>query len=403
MTAKKLPQLGKVTPEFFDEVIFPRLGAQDDAVVVGPQHGVDFGAVTIGGQILVISSDPFFISPALGWERAAWFALHILASDVAVSGIPPRFLAVDLNLPPEMDEETLKAIWQTVHEESRRLGIAIVSGHTARYVGCNYPMVGGATVLGVGTESELIDPRRAEVGDRIVITKGPAVETTGLMSVQFPEFIDEASGPQATEKAQKVFYQMSVVKDAAICARVGGVSAMHDATECGIWGALFEMARAAGKGLVVDKREIVTQEIVLEVCEIFDIDPYKAISEGLRNQTEFYQLEHANANEAAAWLRSELVTLMTKQFGRQAGQQVRVTAQSNTNRIIISAPQVAVAAAKPLLEQYDVPLKELKSQSPMLTEMRKVPGLDVASHALLIAPNLARPDTGVDCRSSPRR
>ena len=280
MTAKKLPQLGKVTPEFFDEVIFPRLGAQDDAVVVGPQHGVDFGAVTIGGQILVISSDPFFISPALGWERAAWFALHILASDVAVSGIPPRFLAVDLNLPPEMDEETLKAIWQTVHEESRRLGIAIVSGHTARYVGCNYPMVGGATVLGVGTESELIDPRRAEVGDRIVITKGPAVETTGLMSVQFPEFIDEASGPQATEKAQKVFYQMSVVKDAAICARVGGVSAMHDATECGIWGALFEMARAAGKGLVVDKREIVTQEIVLEVCEIFDIDPYKAISEG---------------------------------------------------------------------------------------------------------------------------
>jgi len=280
MTAKKLPQLGKVTPEFFDEVIFPRLGAPDDAIVVGPQHGVDFGAVRIGDQILVMSSDPFFISPALGWERAAWFALHILASDVAVSGIPPRFLAVDLNLPPEMDEETLKAIWGTVHEESERLGIAVVSGHTARYAGCNYPMVGGATVLGVGTESELIDPRRAEVGDRIVITKGPAVETTGLMSVQFSEFIDEASGPKTTEAAQKIFYQMSVVKDAAICARVGGVSAMHDATECGIWGALFEMGRAAGKGLVVDKRKIVTQDVVLEVCEIFDIDPYKAISEG---------------------------------------------------------------------------------------------------------------------------
>ncbi len=280
MSPKKLPQLGKATPEFFDEVIFPRLGAPDDAVVVGPQHGVDFGAISIGDQIVVISSDPFFIAPSLGWERAAWFALHIIASDVAVSGIPPRFLAVDLNLPPEMDEETLATVWQTVHDESLRLGIAIVSGHTARYAGCSYPMVGGAVVFGVGSEDELVDPRKAEVGDRIIITKGPAVETTGLMSVQFPEFIDEVHGKAATAEAQEVFYQMSVVRDAAICARTGGVTAMHDATECGIWGALFELANAGGSGLVVDKRKIVTQDIVMKTCEVFDIDPYKSISEG---------------------------------------------------------------------------------------------------------------------------
>jgi hydrogenase maturation factor len=40
------------------------------------------------------------------------------------------------------------------------------------------------------------------------------------------------------------------------------------------------MARASGSGLVVDKAAIVTQDVVLEVCRIFDIDPYKAISEG---------------------------------------------------------------------------------------------------------------------------
>ncbi len=280
MTAKKLPELGKATPEFFDEVIFPHLGARDDDIVIGPTHGVDFGAIAVGDRIVVISSDPFFIAPALGWERAAWFALHILASDVAVSGIPPRFLAVDLNLPPEMDEETLTTIWKTVHEEAERIGVAVVSGHTARYAGCSYPMVGGAVVIGVGGREELIDPRRASVGDRIIITKGPAVETTGLMSVQFPEFIDEAAGPATTRKAQEVFYQMSVVRDAAICAAAGGVTAMHDATECGIWGALFEVARAAGLGLIVEKGAIVTQDVVLEVCEIFDMDPYKSISEG---------------------------------------------------------------------------------------------------------------------------
>ncbi|MFH1502208.1 MAG: AIR synthase family protein [Candidatus Eisenbacteria bacterium] len=280
MSENRLPQLGKATPEFFDEVIFPRLGAPDDSVIIGPTHGVDFAAVRVGDQALVMSTDPFFIAPSLGWERAAWFALHIVASDVAVSGLPPRFLVVDLNLPPEMDEETLTTVWNTVHEECVRLGIAVVSGHTARYAGCAFPMVGGATVFGVGDPADVIDPRKARAGDVIVITKGPAVETTGLMAVQFPEFIEEAHGARAVAEAQEVFYQMSVIKDAAVCARAGGVRAMHDATECGIWGGLFEMARAAGAGLRVYKERIVTQEPVLRTCALFDIDPYKAISEG---------------------------------------------------------------------------------------------------------------------------
>lgn len=276
----KLPPLGKATPEFFDEVIFPHLGAKDDAVIVGPTHGVDFGAVALGDQVIVFSSDPFFIAPSLGWERAAWFALHILASDVSVSGIPPRFLTVDLNLPPEMDESALTTVWRTVHAEAKELGIAIVGGHTARYAGCSFPMVGGATVFGVGPARDLVDPRKAQPGDVIVITKGPAIETTGLLAVQFPEYIVDRWGEQVAREARDVFYQMSVVQDAALCARSGGVTAMHDATECGVWGALFEIARASGSGLVVDKRKIVVQDVVLKVCEVFDIDPFAAISEG---------------------------------------------------------------------------------------------------------------------------
>ncbi|MCD4691009.1 AIR synthase family protein [bacterium] len=277
---KRLPDLGKVTPEFFDRVIFPRLGAADPDVLIGPRHGVDFAAITLGDQIIVLSTDPFFIAPALGLERAAWFALHILASDVAVSGIPPRFFAVDLNLPPEMREDELTTMWQTVHEEAERLGIAIVAGHTARYAGCNFPMVGGATVFGVGSKEQLIDPREAATGDRIIITKGPAIEATGLMAVQFPEFIDERYGEAFTKQAQDMFFSMSVVKDARICAEIGGMTAMHDATECGIWGALFEIARASEQGMIVNKADIVTDDVALKVCDLFGMDPMSSISEG---------------------------------------------------------------------------------------------------------------------------
>jgi type II secretion system protein D len=123
----------------------------------------------------------------------------------------------------------------------------------------------------------------------------------------------------------------------------------------------------------------VSKEVQDEANQL--LEQYKEFSKGLINQTEFYQLQHANANDVANWLRNELVTMMQKQFGRSAAQQVKVTPETRTNRVIISAPQVAVTAAKPLLEQYDVPPKEIAVEVLVETVTRKLPGLDVANLA----------------------
>lgn len=277
--SEKLPELGKISPEFFNEVIYPKLGAFSDSIIVKPQHGVDFGVIDLGDKVIVASTDPFFIAPALGWERAAWFAVHILASDVAVSGIKPNYLTIDLNLPPEMSEEILKTIWTTVDRECKKLGISVLTGHTARYAGCNYPMVGGATVFGIDKKEKLIIPK-ANIGDKIIITKGPAVETTGLMAMQFPEFLMERYGKEFVKNAQDIFYQMSTVKDASIAAEAGGITAMHDATECGVFGGLYEVAHASKVGMRILLKNIIIQDVIKKTCECFDINPYVAISEG---------------------------------------------------------------------------------------------------------------------------
>ncbi len=279
MAKEKLPELGKINPAFFNENIYPRLGARDDSVIVKPQNGVDFGVVDLGDDVLVASTDPFYIAPSLGWEKAAWFAVHILASDVAVSGIRPRYLAVDLNLPPEMTEEALETIWKTVDAECKKLGITVLTGHTARYAGCSYPMVGGATMLGIGKKESLIVPK-AGPGDKIIVSKGPAVETTGLMATQFPEFLERCHGREFVERAKAVFYQMSTVKDALTAASVGGVTAMHDATECGVFGGLFEVAQVSGAGMRIALDDIVFQDVIKKTCECFGIDAFKSISEG---------------------------------------------------------------------------------------------------------------------------
>ena len=123
MTHKKLPELGKIPPAFFDRVIYPRLGAKDANIVIGPKHGVDYGVVRMGNKCLAMSTDPFFIVPSLGFSRAAWFGFHILFCDVAVSGLKPKYLTIDLNLPPAMSEAELEEIWNTVHQEARKYGI----------------------------------------------------------------------------------------------------------------------------------------------------------------------------------------------------------------------------------------------------------------------------------------
>ena len=237
----KLPDIGKISPEIFQHLILPHLGARDARVLVPPQNGVDVGVISIGGgQVMAVTTDPIFIVPAYGWERAAWFALHILASDAATSGLRPTYLTIDLNLPLSLDMEGLDAIWTTIHRECERLGIAIVAGHTARYDGCDYPMVGGATVMSVGPEDSYIVPTMAQVGDAVIVTKGAAIEATGLFGVSFPALVEEKCGAAVAQGAADLFWQMSVVEDAMAAVSVGvrgnGVTAMHDATECGVWG-----------------------------------------------------------------------------------------------------------------------------------------------------------------------
>jgi len=282
--SNEMPEIGKISPEIFNELVFPRLGAKSADVLVGPQHGVDVGIVEIGDKVASFTTDPVFIVPEYGWERAAWFAIHIIASDAVTCGLKPKFLSIDLNLPMEMNKEQLEIVWNTMHQQCERLGISIICGHTARYENCHYPMVGGATMVGVGEKDEYVTPRLARAGDKIIITKGPAIEATGIFATMFPQLIEKKFGLSFSQKAQQIFYKMSVVEDAMTAVSVGvrenGVTAMHDATECGIWGGLYEIAQAANLGVRIEKEQIVVEDCVPEICQHFSIDPYASISEG---------------------------------------------------------------------------------------------------------------------------
>jgi hydrogenase maturation factor len=276
---------GKATAELFEQVILRRLGARDGDVIVGPQHGVDVGVVKVAhGVAMAVTTDPVFVVPAFGWERAAWFAVHILASDAATSGLPLRWMAVDLNLPPETSDEELTALWDAFSRTCADLGVAVVTGHTARYDGCAWPMVGGAACMALGPSDAFVTPTMARPGDRVVITKGAAIEATALFAATFPGRLAAGVGHEVVKHADALFEQMTVVPEARVASRFGlreaGVTSMHDATEGGVIGGLLEVASASRTGMRIDLGAIPVRPEVGAVCDVVGIDPYTSISEG---------------------------------------------------------------------------------------------------------------------------
>ncbi len=276
---------GKATAELFEQVILRRLGAGDDDVLVGPKHGVDVGVVRVAnGVAMALTADPVFVVPAYGWRRAAWFAVHILASDASTSGLPLRWMSVDLNLPPETSDADLTALWEAFSESCADLGLAVVTGHTARYDGCAWPMVGGATCIALGAEDRFVTPTMARPGDAIVVTKGAAIEATALFGATFPARLRAALGGEVVEAADALFERMTVVPEAVVAREFGlrdaGVTSMHDATEGGVLGGLAELAAASNAGIRVDRSAIPVRPEVRAVCDHVGIDPYVSISEG---------------------------------------------------------------------------------------------------------------------------
>jgi hydrogenase expression/formation protein HypE len=273
-----MPERGKVDRAFFEAVIYPNLGAERGDVAVGPTHGLDFGMLEVGERAVVCATDPVSVLPDLGFERAARFALGVILADVAVAGVAPTHLSISFSLPPELSDESFARLWASMDAELSELGTAVVAGHTARYDGATFPWVGGATALAVCDPADVVRPDGARPGDRLLVTTGAGVEAASLFAALFGEQIplDEATLATAAEYLPGTEHVHAAVAAAA----AGDVSAMHDATEGGLAGALNEMAAGAGVRFDVERDGVPAPDAPRAVAEALEFDPWRATSSG---------------------------------------------------------------------------------------------------------------------------
>jgi hydrogenase maturation factor len=226
---------------------------------------------------MVVKEDPTFGLPVL-MPHFGWAIVHICASDVACLGVKPRYLSICLLLPTGTAAEVLENIWKEVHQECEKLGIAIIGGHTGSYPGIAYPLNGGCTVIGLGSKEQLTPASNARIGDRIIMTKGPAIEAAGILACQAEDALLKEVGRETVDKGKTYFFQMSVVKDALIAGP--NAHAMHDATEGGLLNGVYEIAAASNTGVTLFEERITIPPEIKEICGYFNIDPLVSISEG---------------------------------------------------------------------------------------------------------------------------
>jgi hydrogenase maturation factor len=269
--------LGKLPPELLGQLL-AAAPVTDPRVLLKPGIGLDCAVLDVGDKLLVLKSDPITFAT----DDIGWYLVQVNSNDIATMGAVPRWLMVTMLLPQgKTTAVSIEQISQQLYAACREKDISVIGGHTEITYGIDRPILIG-TLIGEVAREKLVTPRGARVGDRILLTKGIPIEGTAILAREFPARLADVLSEVELRQAQDYLYQpgISVLRDAQIATQAGRVTAMHDPTEGGLAGALWELAEACGHRLQVDTTAVPIPHLAQKVCATFDLNPLATIASG---------------------------------------------------------------------------------------------------------------------------
>jgi hydrogenase maturation factor len=266
---------GKLSESMLSRSVLKQLHSTNDRVIIGPGYGTDFCAVrTEPDEVQVLSVNPVTLSGV----HAGTFAVCNACNDIAASGARPVGVLCSILLPTSSNETVLRAIQKEMDEACAAAGAQILGGHTEVSRAVKEPLL-SVTGVGVVRRELLLSPQNIRPGMDIVVTKWIGLEGTVILAEEQQEKLRTRYAQPFLDRAESFLAQLSEIPEAAVAAK-SGVCAMHNASQGGIFGALWEMAEAAGVGLEIDLKKIPIRQETVEICEFFDINPYKLLAQG---------------------------------------------------------------------------------------------------------------------------
>jgi hydrogenase expression/formation protein HypE len=278
-------KLGKIDQHLFEQFIRSRCGRERPEVLAGPQFGVDVSVVELPGEMaMAITSDPLSLIPTLGLEESAWLSVQLMANDMATTGFAPMYGQFVLNLPSTFSKNDFKVYWDYIHQFCSTIGVAITGGHTGFIEGQNSTIAGGGTFISIAPKNKILVSKYANAGDVLLVTKSCAISSAAILAMSFPKTVKNKLGAELYQQACSTFYHTSSLKDALVAVgkdnENGDITAMHDVTEGGVMGALYELATASHNGAILYNEKFPIGEVQKKVCTMFSLDPRYCIGAG---------------------------------------------------------------------------------------------------------------------------
>ena len=265
-------KLGKLENETLERLILDRFTHRRSESFGAPRIGMDCATLDFQGDLIVTSCDPITSADA---THVGALSVHVNCNDAAAGGAEPVALLVTLLLPPSATEETIAMIAKDLEDAAERAGVDIVGGHTevtdavTRVTTCT-------TVLARTPKANVLSG--AKPGDEIVMTKWAGLEGTMLIACDKPELLKGLS-VETVERAKTLHRYLSVVPESRIAVK-HGAHAMHDVTEGGVLGAVWELAAQSHLFATVDKEAIPVLPETEAIAKTVGVDPYRLMSSG---------------------------------------------------------------------------------------------------------------------------
>jgi len=271
----KTPSPGKVPIEFLKRFVFGKLGAFRQDTVQGPGVGRDF-AVTKYDDVWVISST----DPVTGSQTfLGRIAVNVATNDVAMSGIEPGWLSIAVLMPLGIGLHKAERLFSDIHQQARKLGVAVVGGHTEYVSYIPRPIV-VATAIGASRKRPKL-PSDIRPGDFILMGGELAIEGTAILAAEKrKELMRKGITAPVLTKAEGLISKTSVLRLALELGRFDCVKSMHDPTEGGLVGGLYEMSVAADLGFRANLDDVPIRRETRAIADALGLDPYKLISSG---------------------------------------------------------------------------------------------------------------------------
>ncbi len=258
---------GKLTQQLIQKMFLPQFRNE----LLEPLH--DGAVFSLQGARFAFSTDSYVVNPIFfpGGDIGE-LAVYGTVNDLAMCGARPLYLSVAFIIEEGLSMDDLWRVVLSMQEAARVAGVQLVTGDTKvvdRGKGDKiFVNTSGIGVIDAGVD---INPKRASVGDAIIVSGSIAVHGIAIMSVreglEFDAHIESDTAPLN-----------DLVQTMLRASRE--IHVLRDPTRGGVASALNEIAASSNVGMLLLEEKIPVTEAVRGACEILGLDPLYVANEG---------------------------------------------------------------------------------------------------------------------------